>query len=243
MKNKIIAFTIADENNLKYYHGLKNSWDKFHKDIPLRLYGSDYLKDVKDPAFFYKATPLIGSELLKEYDTVIKLDSDQIITGDLSHVFEEDFDIGVVNNSNPKEMKSYMVSVWDIHPMAYVNCGFVVMKNKKLVDHWLKLCNSEHFNGYRMREQDLLNILVFYGDYKVNFLDSSDKWHGLISKGYWNKISLVGDGLVLKSDGEWPKDEDKKIVCIHWAGGNIQKMNYNLYFQPEVIERLKWLTK
>ena len=203
-----------------------------------------------------------------------KLDADTVITGNLDHIWEGEFDVAVVNNSNPREDKAYPVRLWNINPLAYVNCGFVVMKSKAFVDHWMGLCYSEHFNSYQFKEQDLLNIMVFYmsqlvsGQYKVRFLDKSDKWHGLISKGYWPNIEYkakwknnmnmsgakygtvkitqekVGDVLLLRKNEEWPKDEDKIIKVIHWAGGNQPgKMNFKLHFKPDVVKRLEELVK
>jgi hypothetical protein len=187
---------------------------------------------------------VVAKDLIHEYKTVLKLDADQVITGDLSHIWKEKYDIGVVNNSNPRELKKYPVSVWNIHPLSYVNCGMVAMQSIEFVEHWWQLCVSPHFDFYQMREQDLLNILVFYGNYRVNFLDAGDKWHGLISKGYWTQIKLKDDKLILPKNKEWPDNKDKEIVCLHWAGGNEpNKQNFNTQFKSDVATWLKRLTK
>lgn len=243
---KVIAFCIADQNNLKYYEMMKNSLRKFHseEELPIRLISGEELKYyLKDPFFFYRATPIIASELIGSYECVIKLDADQIITGKLNHIWEVDYDVAVVNNSNPREQKIYPVSVWDIHPLAYVNCGLVAMRSREFIDHWVNLCMGQHFNSYQFREQDLLNILVWYGNYKVLNLDAEEKFHGLASKGYWQDIKLVDNKLILPQGLEWP-DKDKEIVALHWAGGNSpDKMNFRIRFQPEVIKRLEELVK
>jgi len=242
-KLKVIAVTIATGNHMKHYERLKNSLRKFHseEELPLYLIDEKEIKTVPDDSFFYRATPIIGHKFLQDFDVVIKLDADQIITGDISHVWEGDFDVAVVNNSNPREFKTYPVSVWDVHPLAYINCGFVVMKSKVFAKHWLDLCYSDHFVNYQMKEQDLLNIMVFYGNYTVKFLDATPKWHGLIAKQYWSKCILKDGKLILPKNDEWPKDEDKEIVCLHWAGGNdVNKGNYKLYFKEEVS---KWIDK
>ena len=243
-KPKVIAVCVATMDHMGYFENLKNSLRKFHteEELPLALIGPEQLKDNPDKDFFYRATPILGRQFMDlGYDIVIKLDVDQIITGKLNHIWENvEYDVAVVQNSNPKEMATFPVSVWDIPPMAYVNCGFVVMKSRVFVEHWLDLCFSPHFNNYQMREQDLLNILVYYGKYTVKMLDNSSKWHGLISKGYWLDLKLKDDKLMLPK-GEWPNDEDKEIVCLHWAGGNIpNKMNLNTQFKEDIS---KWLTK
>ena len=129
-------FTIADNNNLKYYEMMKNSLKKFTSD-PLILIDQEKIQQLGDPHFFYRATPIIAKALFKDYDMLCKLDCDQIITGNLDHIWEEDYDVAVVRNSNPREDAKYQVRLMDIHPFSYVNCGFVVMKSKAFVEHWL----------------------------------------------------------------------------------------------------------
>ena len=147
-------------------------------------------------------------------------------------------------------MMGRQVSVWDINPIDYINCGFVVMKSKRFVKHWLKLCTPERATHYQFYEQDFLNILCFYGDYKVRFLDKgkNNKWHGLIVKGYTSEINLINKKLILpKGSGAehdiWPEDTDKEIVCYHVAGGIIPNKfaDLDIRFKPEVAEYLKYL--
>ena len=249
-KNKILAFSIADQNNMKYFEKMEKSFHRFHPGIEIKLVSGDELEKVlaQDPHFFYRATPAVAWNLFNngDYDTIVKLDADQIITGDLSHTWEGEFDVAVVNNSNPKEFKKYPVTVWNIHPLSYVNCGYVVMKSPRFVQHWLGLCASPHFQHYQMREQDLLNIMCFYmgsnfgGPYNVRFLDASQYAHGLVSKGYWLSFKKKKGQLIMPKNKEW-NTEDKIVKIIHWAGGNQpDKMNFNLQFKPEVA---KWLKK
>lgn len=242
MKKSKVAFCPCDDGNLKYFEMMKNSLRKFHSEEDLPLKRFDNLDN--NPVFWYRATPLIAKDLLRDYEVVLKLDADQIITGDLSHIWEGDFDVATVNNSNPREMKVYPVSVWDIHPLAYQNCGFVVMKSESFVNHWWKLCLSPHFQSYQMREQDLLNIIIFYGDYKVKRLDESNKWHGLVWKQYEPQVKLIDNKLILPKNNEWPQNEDKELVCWHVAGGNQpNKMNYRIRFQPDVVKFIDNLVK
>lgn len=245
MKNKTIAFTAFDKTNERFFPMLKNSWDKFHKDIEIKVYREEEIKAFNDPMFFYRQKPLIANKLLEEYETVIGLDVDQIICSDLTHTWTGDFNIGVVQNSNPQEIKKYPVAVWDIPPLAYVNCGYVVMKSKAFVEHWWALCTSYHFNTYQFKEQDLLNILVYYGGYAVNFLDSGDRFHGLAGKGYEPQVILNDKKeLILPQAQEWPQSGDKQICIIHFSGGNNnpEKGNYRIKYQEDVVKHLDHLT-
>ena len=239
-------FVIADNNVQKEFTMMKASLGKFHPGVELVVFDDAAIEGTKDSQFFYRSTPYVANLLFSRgYDQLCKLDADQIITGDLSDIWEGEFDVAVVNNSNPREHKVYPYTIWNIHPLSYINNGLVVMKNPRFVAHWKKLCYSPHFDYYQMKEQDLLNIMVFYGDYKVKFLDAEDRFYGLASKGYWPEIILNDKKeLILPGNKEWNK-EDKTIKVLHWAGGHNSpdKMNYKIRFKPEVVKRLDELVK
>lgn len=251
--NKTIAFTIADSNNRQYAKMMINSLHKFHPDLEVKIYGDKEIAKYKEkyPNFFYMATPIIANELLQKYDTVVKLDADQIITGDLDFVLtSEGWDVGTVYNGNPTDFKTYgPITIQGVDPSEYFNAGFVALRNKEFVQHWLDLCNSRYFGRLQYREQDLLNIMCHYGEYKVKCFDDYDPfynyraWHGLRSKGEWLRVELKDNKLILPaSENNYP-DQDTEIKVLHWAGGNLpNKMNYRLFFNEEVIERLNYLT-
>jgi hypothetical protein len=226
---------------------MEKSLRKFHteEELPLlKITGEDLQKRIAtDPFFFYRATPVIASEL-KDYDVVIKIDADSFITGDISDAWKVDSDVCVVLNSNPKEQTVFPYTIWDIPMPEYVNCGFVVMKNKKFIEHWKKLCFSPRFNNYQMREQDFLNILCHYGDYDVELLDGGDSFWGLSSKGYWQYITVAKDKLILNPTDDGYPPVSKYIKVIHWAGGNEpQKMNYRTRFNEKAVKYIDKLLK
>ena len=171
------------------------------------------------------------------------MDADQIVCAPLNHIWEGDFDIGVVQNSNPREFQSYSYQFMNINPLQYVNNGLVVMKNPEFVDHWLSLCNSPIFTACQMREQDLLNILCLQ-NYNIKYLDASHQWHGLISKGFGPSMKVVDNKIVLPKNEEWNKDEDKEIVVIHFGGGNDpNKGKIRLLYPEEVVKKLEEMIK
>lgn len=256
MKKPVIAFTIADEKNMKYAKMLENSLRKFHteKELPLRIISGDDLKAelANDPHFFYRATPVIGEKLLKEYDLVIKLDADQIITGDLNYILNtKDYDVGTVLNWNRIDPQTYgLVQGWGISPVEYFNCGLVAMRSEKFAHHWAVTCFTPQFDRLQMREQDLLNILCYYGNYNVRCFDHGDglsdyySWHGLISKGEWLRAEMKGDKIVVPPDTSSKSafTREWQIRVIHWAGGSeAEKMNYKTRFNDEVTKRLDYL--
>lgn len=249
-----IYYSIADANNLKYYKLLENSFNYFNPKEELILIGEEEIKAANDPNFFYRATPAINKMLFnKGYKEICKIDSDSIVTGNIDSIWEGEWDIACVHNSNPREMKAYPVGVWDIHPLTYLNCGFVVMKSKEFNEQWLKLCYSPHFENYQMREQDLLNIMVYYmnrsvgGNYNIKLLDAGDSFFGLSSKGYWPQITIQKNKLILHPQND--KDityppTSKWIKVIHAAGGDVRdKWKFDVQFSEEVSKWLKKVTK
>lgn len=256
MKKPVIAFTIADDKNIEYAKMLENSLRKFHSstEIPLKFVTGDDL-DIEldiDTNFFYRATPVIAERLIKEYDLVLKFDADQIVTGSLDYILKtKDYDVGTVMNWNRVDPQTYgYVQGWGILPPEYFNCGFVAMRSEAFVHHWNVVCHSPQFDRLQYREQDLLNILCYYGNYNVRCFDHGDgianyyAWHGLISKGEWLRAEMKGNDIIVPADpqAQGAFSREWVIKLLHWAGGEgATKMNYKTRFNEDVIKRLDYL--
>lgn len=237
-------FTICDKNNEeKFLKGLTNSIRKF-SDTELVVVDDALIKKYNDSKFFYRATPIIAANLMdKGYDHVCKIDVDSIITGNIDDCWPGEFDIATVLNTNPREMKKLIVTAASIDPLEYMNCGFVVMKNRKFVDKWLSLCHSYHFDRYQYREQDLLNLMIHFGGWRVRQLDGESGFWGLSSKGYWSTSKVKDGKIIIPANEEWNK-KDVEVKVIHFAGGNDQnKGNYQILFPEEVVERIEEIVK
>jgi hypothetical protein len=247
---KIIAFTIADQNNQVHADKLEKSFHHFHPDIELKVYSE---KDIGNKINYYRSTPMFAKDLIDEYDLVLKLDSDQLVVGNLDFIFDKGYDVGTVLNFNRVDPPKYgNVAVFDIAPTEYMNCGLVAMRSKRFIDHWWDLCNSNHFNNLKYKEQDLLNVLVHYGDYDITCFDFPDQaykysaWHGLISKGEYLKMEMRNGKLILpKAKDNYP-EQDKEIKVLHSAGGGFEKRigdSYRRLFNEEVIKYIDSLIK
>ena len=51
------------------------------------------------------------------------------------------------------------------------------MKNAAFIKKWWDLCNSYHFNNFQFKEQDILNLMCEFGDWKVKYLDDGDSFN------------------------------------------------------------------
>jgi len=241
MKRKVCFFTLASEGeNMRYAKMMANSLKKFHPDIPLVIKPFEKIHN-------FRVYAMAGKELAKEYDLVINIDSDSIVTGSLDHIINDDsYDLAGVLNNNLIDPK---LQPWDTPAPLYVNAGFVAIRGTRPWEWWNKLNFSIHWDKYQFREQDMLNIMFHYSDLNVKSLDSGSMWHGLISKGRWGDLVMKDDKVMMPKDivkqyikdGFPFKEEDKEIKVIHWAGGQVPKMNYWPHFPKEVAERINYL--
>lgn len=246
----IIAYTVADDANKKHADKLIRSFHKFHPDIEVRLYGAN---EVGKKENYYRQKAMFARGLIKDYDLVIGLDADMIITGKLDYMFTEPYDVGTVLNFNKVDKEMYGdISVLDIPPQMYVNAGLVAVRSKAFVEHWWTLCNSYHFNNLRYREQDILNIMVHYGDYEVECFDLPNDtqnyhaWHGLVAKGEYLNMIVKDNKLILPVGKDGFPDHEKEIKVLHSAGGgNEPKVGdaYRIQFNEDVIKYIDGLLK
>jgi hypothetical protein len=243
---KTVVFTIADSKNLEWAKMCEKSFHHFHPDIPFIIYGEKEIEETKiaKPNIFYIATPYFARKLIGEYDQVLKIDADSIVAAPLDILDDQtEFDVATVYNWT-RDKISDIVKVWDVDPKTYMNNGFVVFRSKEFLDHLWNLCSRPNVANYPFREQDILNILVFYGNYEVKRLDDGDSWYGLRSKSEWSKAVMENGLITLKKAPDMYPPRDKILRVLHWAGGNQDiKMNYRAYFNEEVSDYIASLLK
>lgn len=252
MKKPVLVFTAADDKNIPLAKQLENSFKKFHPDIPFHTVQGEELQEyIKiDPEFFYMQKPVLMEKYLKEYELVIGIDADSIVCGDLSYIWEtKDYDVATVMNWNRVDPQIHgVVQGWGISPVEYFNCGLVAARSADFVHKWFVACHSPQFERLQYREQDILNILCYYGNYNIRCLDHGDgpagmyAWWGLVAKGEWLKAKVVDDKIVVpKGDDNFPS-RDTELKVLHIAGGG-PKPSYKTLFSEEVIQRLNHLVK
>lgn len=229
---KIVAYTPADKGHDEDFRRLETSLRKFHSEKELPLLRFDNPNPV-DKNWWYRATPILATKLFAEgYDTLVKLDADQIITGSLEGIWDGDFDVATVFND-----PTYPIQVWDINP--YYNNGLVVIKSSEFASHWMRLCFSEHFDRYQFREQDILNILASnYHNYKIKQLEANAVY-GESAKALWSTSFIKDNKLFVKHN-----EKEVPVNVIHFGGGNTpDKGNYRIRFPEPVIEYIDKLIK
>jgi len=233
---KTCFFTIVSDDY--YYkvgtHILINSFKKFHPDIDLVVFRQDMIDKVfaLKGINFYQAKPTFAKLLLKDYDRIINIDADTIITGRLSEVLDTDWEVGGVWNFNLYEN----ASLDNISELDYVQAGMVGSTNPEFWDIWEKA--NKNAMKYLRQENDILN-LIWYQNSKVK------KMKRLIwdrKKNYLGCKSLGGEQDFYIKDGKLMYN-NQVVKAYHWARGkDFPKMDFDrtdIKFKPEVIRYLK----
>lgn len=118
-------------------------------------------------------------DMYPEYDKAIYIDSDIIVPGDISELYDTDIHdnlIGVVTDGSVNdvpELQRYMTESLGLKLGDYFNSGMLLMnmkelRNVHLAEHFLYLLNKYHFDCVAP-DQDYLNSMC-YG--KIEYLDS-----------------------------------------------------------------------
>ena len=265
---KCFTTVCTDENygkNVRIDY-LINSLNHFHPDIPLIVFDSEKLKTLLDSdgwpasdsrhgAYYYKS--IIGVELSKTYDAIAFIDADSTITGDLSDIFEGEYDLAVVRNNSDLGTAGQAKGITihdpfkheDIPLMKYVNAGLYVIKNTNVWSDWIK-ANKKYGNNFPSIEQDILNCIVNSERYKVRYLDpvGSGISYGLCNAwgkhthwDSWRESYLCNGELFIDNGFGVPL----LTKVLHVAGGSstgYPKQDFDRFFTGEVKEWLYQIT-
>lgn len=270
LNEKICFFATANKEAFAQAVPFWKSMCRFHdpKEITMKLYTNetdpeklkllpkglelvDLNPYLEDPAFFYRQKPVLGEELLKEYDLVVGFDVDQLVLASLDDVIKvKTYDVGVVLNWDRYSIKFYpsVHQMPFVQPIEYYNCGMVAMRSKKFVHDWKVWCFSLMFDRCQFKEQDGLNLLTHHGNYSVWCYDmpaskeAEIHWYGIMSKGELTRAEIKdGKVFIPKGLGNQPFPPNNVWVhLIHQGGGQVKTSWASICSEPlmEYIEEI-----
>lgn len=253
MKKPVVMFTVANEAHYPFAKQLEKSLRKFHteKELPLKIVSGQTLSSYQnqDSKFHLRSTPFLAENLLKEYELVIKIDSQSVITGDLNYVLEtKDYDVATVRDWNRIEVPSHSVN--GLLPIEYFSSNFVAIRSEVFAHLWNVDCDTPQFDRLAGRETDILNILCYYGNFNVRCLDDGDgvakhqSWYGNISRSFWAYIEIDKDRLyVPKQEGDRVRKVERDIRILNFKGQMGERINYKNKLDQKVQLRIEELIK
>jgi len=229
-------------------HQLARSWKYFHPDIPIVIYDDEYSYKVLKEYGIWTYAP-IAKSLVNDYDMVIHLDADSIVTSRLDDILVGDFDVAGAKNNNYLNMAGAVnpgYTYGDIPLEKYLNVGVFAVngdKGKQFLDDWIELNKNPEVNNASFAENGTFNMIFYNGKYKTKILDEdsnpyyygvSSAWGFEVGKNWqsWKQIRLEDNKLFLRH---------KQIKLIHKAGAESPDNRFpdlNALFAPDVAKFL-----
>jgi len=219
-------------NSFYYAEGtptMIKSFRLFHPDIDLVV----FKQDVVDKLFsekkinWYNATPYFAELLFDDYDLIVKIDADHVITGRLSEVFDNvDYDVAGPWNYNDYENASFD----NITAEMYVQGGFVASHRKDFWMRWQEM--NTRSDSYIRRENDILNLLLYNTEpWKLKILDRDKDYYGCKSLNREAEFYIENNKLMCRGE---------QVFAYHFAKGQIfPKLDFNN--MPFTQEVKNWL--
>lgn len=150
-------------------------------EISSRLHMRDYYTGTT----YYR---IFIADMFPEYDKALYLDSDTVILGDISELFNHDVGenlIGAITDETVLSVpifKSYVKDVLGIKPKNYFNAGIILMNLKKFREENFYEKFADLLQKYKFtvaQDQDYLNVLCAG---KVTYISPE-----------WNKMPIPGE--------------------------------------------------
>lgn len=217
-------FTHSSEKYWPHCQKMINSFKKFHDEEMVVF---------RDELFSVNNYGLLGSRI--DDERVMRIDSDCIICDTLD--LSGDYEVGGVLNFTDDFIREHKFEnesfIAGIKYQDYITCG-VVVGNRRL---WREFADKSDKFAMRLPivENDVLNLIFYYGDFKTKILDNDNETWGNKTIERYEELYLEGDLI---------KFRGKTVKILHWAGGSgMKKLNYRDYKTPEnVCQRLDYLT-
>lgn len=195
-------------------------------NISIRFFNA---KSVVDDSEFYVSSQFYSVEayyriltpwILKSYDKAIVMDSDLVLNGDISDLYNQDVDdvciaaakdivyMGFLNGFQPGVLEYTQKKMKMKRPYDYVNTGVMLMNLKRIREKCtgtdlVNFCRENHFN---IQEQDGLNAF-FEGE--IKFIDLK-----------WNYYVEVNPAIQYAINGWAPRKEKEHYMGMNPYGDN-----------------------
>jgi hypothetical protein len=228
-----VCFAPVDDKHF-YLMGtpiMVNSFKKFHPDIDLVLIRQNTVDKLfsEKGINWYNATPYFAELFFDDYDLVVKMDVDHVVTGRMTEIFDN-VDYGVAGPWNFNDYENS--SVQNVTAEMYVQGGLIASTKKEFWLKWQRMNND--VRKYRCRENDVFNLVIYneIPGLKLKIVDKERDYYGCKSLNREKEFYIESDRLMCRGE---------QVFAYHNAkGGVYPKLDFdNMPFTPEVKEWLK----
>ena len=173
---------------------------------------------------WYNATPYFAQLLFEDYDLVVKMDVDHVVTGRMMEIFDNvNYDVAGPWNYNDYENST----VENITAEMYIQGGLIASTKKEFWLKWQEM--NRDARKYKGRENDVLNLVIYKA---IKIVDREKDYYGCKSLNRESEFYIENDKLMCRGE---------QVLAYHNAkGGVYPKLDFeNMPFTPEVKEWLK----
>ena len=249
---KKIAVTTWVTDDYRDYIGVKelqNSFKYFHPDVDFFIFDTKMTNEAKEKDSWLNPVWMMPPScfpFVEDYDMVVHIDGDCVVTGPLTELFESEEDlIGVRNNNSFNKASSHRgITICHLPPFGngtlipvqnFINAGLIASNNKQFWYDWHEL-NQE---AYRIKvevnpyfhglgdEQDTLNQIFHSEKYTSKIIDAigtnlsyglCNTWGEETHWDSWKNMYIKNNSLYLDD----PVNGDRMNVrVLHQAGGSL----------------------
>lgn len=213
---------------------LISSFKKYHPDIPFIVFRQDAIDAMfgKYPWLnWLNAKPAFAKLLTDQYDLLVNIDADTVITGRLEEVLKGDYEVGSVTNFNDYENRH----IEEITDEMYLQAGLVASTNPVFWDMWLQE-NQEKASKYLCAENDTLNFVAYRNPWKLKVFDKEKDYMGCKSLGRESEFYMDGSKLMCRGE---------RVLAYHHARGPraLPKLVFeDMGFPKDVVDFLNFIT-
>ena len=249
MSKKIAVVCWVTDDYIDYIglDEVRNSFKYFHPDVDFIVFDSTMTDKAKEKDPWLNPVwmkPPCAFPFVDDYDMVVQIDGDCVITGPLTELFESDEDIIGVRNNNSldKESSGNGITIQHLEPFGdgsmipiqgFINAGLVAANNKEFWEDWHDVNKQSakikaEVNPYAHGigdEQDTLNQIFHSGEYTTKIVDArgtgvsyglSNTWGTVTHWDSWKDLYVEDDCLCLDDPADGAK---MKVKVLHQAGG------------------------
>jgi len=240
---KIVFYTWIThnyKNSVVDFDNFYKSFKFFHPDIELKVFEQneiDALFNEKKWLYSDNCKASFAKLLYNDYDLVVNIDSDFYIFDRLEEILKGDYDVAACANYNAVmnvELKKTNLNDIDIQYVSkekYIQGGLIASTSKKFWDDY-EILSEKLSRDLPLRENDVLNILFYNGNYKTKILDGHYDFNSSDFQQYYNCASLGREQNVYVSNDKLYLD-CKQVKAYHVARGGI-KLRMHELFNKEV---------
>lgn len=244
MKTCFFTLVQSSYKNCIEFDLFEKSFKHFHPDIPLIVFDEYTINQLcnSTPGLdMYKIKATAASLLYDDYDLVVNIDADHFIFSRLDEVLAGDYDVAAPSNFNFYEnvdiaIRSYRNTVYNIvPPLEYVQAGLIASTSKNFWKTYER-ASLKHANHMMCRDNDVLNLVLQFGNYNFKLLDGDFHPQSQQRKCFYGCSSLNLEKQCVIKDNV-PHIFDKPVRCYHVARGSA-KPKFEQLFNSDVVN---WL--